>query len=94
MATAPVSLLQFHGDETMEQCCEIAARVNRPFMRALRVGAGYDGRRFARIRASITAPPAACSPACCSMPSSTAMAAVERFSIGLSFQKNSRLGSF
>lgn len=34
---APVSLLQFHGDETLEQCCQIAHAVNRPFLRAVRV---------------------------------------------------------
>jgi phosphoribosylanthranilate isomerase len=37
VSVAPVSLLQFHGDETLEQCAEIAARVHRPFMRAVRV---------------------------------------------------------
>jgi phosphoribosylanthranilate isomerase len=37
LAQAPVSCLQFHGDETMEQCCEVAKLVNRPFMRAIRV---------------------------------------------------------
>ena len=36
---APISLLQFHGDETLEQCCEIASRVQRHFMRAVRVKA-------------------------------------------------------
>lgn len=34
---APVSLLQFHGDETPEQCAETAALVNRPFVSVLRV---------------------------------------------------------
>jgi phosphoribosylanthranilate isomerase len=34
---APVSLIQFHGDETPEQCAAIAARVARPFVRAFRV---------------------------------------------------------
>jgi phosphoribosylanthranilate isomerase len=29
--------LQFHGDETLEQCCAIAQEVQRPFLRALRV---------------------------------------------------------
>jgi phosphoribosylanthranilate isomerase len=33
----PLSLLQFHGDETPFQCCAIAEAVQRPFMRALRV---------------------------------------------------------
>lgn len=37
LAQAPVSLLQFHGDETSAQCATIAAAVNRPFMRAVRV---------------------------------------------------------
>ena len=37
LAHAPVSLLQFHGDETAVQCAAIAAAVNRPFMRAVRV---------------------------------------------------------
>lgn len=34
---APVALLQFHGDETVEQCAAIAAAVKRPFVRAYRV---------------------------------------------------------
>lgn len=37
IAQAPVSCLQFHGDETIEQCCEAAALANRPFLRAIRV---------------------------------------------------------
>lgn len=37
LASAPVSLLQFHGDETSAQCAAIAAAVNRPFIRAVRV---------------------------------------------------------
>ncbi|MGZ3238201.1 MAG: phosphoribosylanthranilate isomerase [Burkholderiaceae bacterium] len=37
IATAPVALLQFHGDETLEQCVAAATSVNRPFMRAIRV---------------------------------------------------------
>ena len=32
-----IAALQFHGDETPEQCAEIAARVKRPFLRAMRV---------------------------------------------------------
>jgi len=42
-AQAPVSLLQFHGDETLEQCVSIAEAVNRPFVRAIRVGAEMTG---------------------------------------------------
>lgn len=33
----PLSLLQFHGDETPDQCRAIAEAVQRPFMRALRI---------------------------------------------------------
>jgi phosphoribosylanthranilate isomerase len=38
---APLAMLQFHGDETPEQCAAIAAAdgVRRPFMRAARIGA-------------------------------------------------------
>ncbi|WP_050478598.1 phosphoribosylanthranilate isomerase [Herbaspirillum rhizosphaerae] len=35
---APLSLLQFHGDETPQQCAAIAQAVKRPFMRAARIG--------------------------------------------------------
>jgi phosphoribosylanthranilate isomerase len=34
---APISLLQFHGDETAAECAAIAATVKRPFVRAYRV---------------------------------------------------------
>ena len=34
---APVALIQFHGDETAEECARIAAAVRRPFVRAYRV---------------------------------------------------------
>ncbi|MFC7513940.1 phosphoribosylanthranilate isomerase [Herbaspirillum sp. GCM10030257] len=40
---APVSLLQFHGDETMEQCCAAAEIVNRPFLRAVRMKPDMTG---------------------------------------------------
>lgn len=33
----PLGLIQFHGDETVEQCAAIAAAVERPFVRAFRV---------------------------------------------------------
>jgi phosphoribosylanthranilate isomerase len=33
----PIALLQFHGDETAEECAAIAATVKRPFVRAYRV---------------------------------------------------------
>ena len=37
VALAPVGLLQFHGDETAQQCAAAAAAVNRPFVRVFRV---------------------------------------------------------
>lgn len=37
LAQAPVSCLQFHGDETPAQCHAIAEQVQRPFIRAMRV---------------------------------------------------------
>ena len=37
LAQAPVSLLQFHGDETPDQCALVAAATKRPFLRAFRV---------------------------------------------------------
>ncbi|WP_211441066.1 phosphoribosylanthranilate isomerase [Collimonas humicola] len=38
VAEAPVSLLQFHGDETVGHSAALAAAVNRPFVRAMRIG--------------------------------------------------------
>ena len=43
VAEVPISLLQFHGDETVEHCVSIAEAVNRPFVRAVRVGAEMTG---------------------------------------------------
>ncbi|MFZ6801999.1 phosphoribosylanthranilate isomerase [Undibacterium sp. Di24W] len=34
---APIQLLQFHGDESAQECHRIASAVNRPFIRAFRV---------------------------------------------------------
>lgn len=39
----PISLLQFHGDETMEQCVAAAEVVHRPFVRAVRMGPEMTG---------------------------------------------------
>jgi phosphoribosylanthranilate isomerase len=36
-AEAPFSQLQFHGDETPQECAQAAAAVGRPFMRVFRV---------------------------------------------------------
>jgi phosphoribosylanthranilate isomerase len=35
----PLSLLQFHGDESIAQCREIAEAANLPFVKAIRIGA-------------------------------------------------------
>ena len=37
LSVAPISMLQFHGDETPEHCADIAEAVGRPFLRALRI---------------------------------------------------------
>jgi phosphoribosylanthranilate isomerase len=37
VAAAPISMLQFHGDESPDQCVRIAEAVGRPFLRALRI---------------------------------------------------------
>jgi phosphoribosylanthranilate isomerase len=37
IAQAPIQLLQFHGDESAEECHRLASAVNRPFIRAFRV---------------------------------------------------------
>jgi phosphoribosylanthranilate isomerase len=53
---APVGLLQFHGDETAEQCAVAAAAANRPFIRAFRVKPSTAGSELleydAQCRAS------------------------------------------
>jgi len=43
VAIADVSLLQFHGDETPEQCHAIAELVQKPFLRAVRVTPDMTG---------------------------------------------------
>ncbi|MGO4305448.1 MULTISPECIES: phosphoribosylanthranilate isomerase [unclassified Cupriavidus] len=43
----PLTLLQFHGDETPQQCSDIARRCRLPFMRAARVRPGLDLVEFA-----------------------------------------------
>lgn len=43
----PLTLLQFHGDESAQQCEAIARRCRLPFMRAARVRPGLDLVEFA-----------------------------------------------
>lgn len=45
----PLTLLQFHGDESPQQCTEIARRCRLPFMRAARVRQGLDLVEFANL---------------------------------------------
>ncbi len=40
---AQINLLQFHGDETPEQCHNLAQTVQKPFIRALRIRPGMSG---------------------------------------------------
>lgn len=42
-AVAPFAQLQFHGDETVEQCAALAAAVGKPFMRVFRVRSDTTG---------------------------------------------------
>lgn len=37
LALVPIGLLQFHGDESPEQCAALAARAGKPWMKAFRV---------------------------------------------------------
>ena len=55
VAQAPVSLLQFHGDETPEQCCETAKIINRPFVRAIRMTADMSGADLLKYEQSYRA---------------------------------------
>ncbi|HYC42814.1 MAG TPA: phosphoribosylanthranilate isomerase [Noviherbaspirillum sp.] len=43
VSQVPISLLQFHGDETLEQCVSIAEAVSCPFVRAVRMGPEMTG---------------------------------------------------
>jgi len=43
----PLTLLQFHGDETPQQCADVARRCRLPYMRAARVRPGLDLVEFA-----------------------------------------------
>ncbi|WP_454731906.1 MULTISPECIES: phosphoribosylanthranilate isomerase [Cupriavidus] len=45
----PLTLLQFHGDETPEACTLAAQRCRLPFLRAARVRAGLDLVEFANL---------------------------------------------
>lgn len=42
--------VQFHGDETPEQCIAATRNGSRPFLRAARIPLGEDGRRFDLVK--------------------------------------------
>ena len=89
---APLSMLQFHGDETPEQCAQIAEAVARPFLRAIRIRpdtttqdlleSGQLYRSCSSLFAGLL------------LDGATLMAVPERFSIGLSFPKKSCIRPF
>ncbi len=85
-----LSLLQFHGDETAEQCESLAGIAGLPWLRALRVAADTRPADLVNRLSTIQAPMAFCSPTL----TSKAMAAAGRFSIGHLFQQSSRVGPF
>ncbi len=68
--------------------------VRRPFVRAFRVRPDTQPPDLLEYEQQLSRRQSLVLPACCSIPRWTPTAAAERFSIGLSFQKNSRLGSF
>jgi phosphoribosylanthranilate isomerase len=43
VAEVPISLLQFHGDETPQECSTLAQIANRNFVRAIRIGTDMSG---------------------------------------------------
>ena len=60
LAMVPGALAQFHGDETVANCLEVARESRRPFIRAARIednpqGAGFDlleyGRQYSEAQA-------------------------------------------
>ena len=89
-----LSLLQFHGDETPGQCHEAAVASNLPFIRVFRVRTDTTADDLLQCEKGFIAMPVRFSRGCCWIPLRMPMAERERFSIGLSCQKKSGLGSF
>ncbi|WMW79030.1 phosphoribosylanthranilate isomerase [Undibacterium cyanobacteriorum] len=52
---APIQVLQFHGDESVETCQMIAERVKRPFLRAFRVKPDTSAQDLLEYEASYRA---------------------------------------
>jgi phosphoribosylanthranilate isomerase len=44
VAKTRLNMLQFHGDETPEQCHDLAQAVQRPFLKAMRIQPGLDAK--------------------------------------------------
>jgi len=88
LSKSQISLLQFHGDETPEQCHLLAQKVQRPFIRALRIKPGMSSDDLVQYEHSYRK----ASPWFKALLMN--LVEVERFSIGQLSQKNSRLGSF
>ncbi len=55
LALAPVQLLQFHGDESAQECHRLASAVNRPFIRAYRVKPDTSGEDLLECEAEYRA---------------------------------------
>ena len=55
LAVADINLLQFHGDESPEQCHAIAEQVQKPFLRALRVKSDMSSADLVQCEASYRA---------------------------------------
>ena len=55
LALAPVQLLQFHGDESAQECHLLASTVNRPFIRAYRVKPDTSGEDLLKCEAEYRA---------------------------------------
>ncbi|MBI1834247.1 MAG: phosphoribosylanthranilate isomerase [Burkholderiales bacterium] len=55
LAVAPVQLLQFHGDESAQECHQLASKVNRPFIRAYRVKPDTSGQDLLECEAEYRA---------------------------------------
>lgn len=85
----PLTTLQFHGDETPEQCLALAREARLPWMRALRVGARRSAPIWYNRHLTIRQPAACCSTLMC-----RTTAAAAKSSIGHLFPQRSCIGPF
>lgn len=54
LANLPLTLLQFHGDESPQRCAELATRARLPWIKALRVNATTNISAFVNLYANAT----------------------------------------